>query len=582
MQALIARWLQRTGGPHIALALLLCLGACSGRLQAQSLAPDKLENSAVWQKVRASLFQERPIVTEGNGVIALEAPARAEDAAIVPIAIRARFMQTPERFIRKVYLVIDANPSPISATFSFTQLSGRADIETRVRIEQYTFVRAIAETNDGHLHMATRYIKASGGCSAPPGKDAQAGLASLGRMKLRVVDSAAASRPLLAQLMVNHPNNSGLMMDQVTRLYAPAHFVRELRVTLEGEPVLSAELDISISENPNFRFYVFPRASGELRAEVTDSQDLHFMASTPILLPGVQGTQGEPTPVAQQLAPGVYLLPGAAGEADVQNQGRIGNMGFVVGEGGVVVVNTGTSYRHGELLLQSIRRVTDKPVGLALVTHTRPEFLMGAAAFQAQGVPVHMQHQAAELMRSRCERCLKKLQTLLGMDAMQGTVIFKPDQEFEASHDLAEAGRNVKVLYFGYSSGPGDVAVLDVQSGVLFAGGLLENQRIPDVQDGDLAGWLQALQVLRALSPALIVPGHGAPGTLAMVDAQERYLKQLQARVSSLQQQGVSLEGIADAATLPEFAAWDGYDTIHKRNAATVFLRLERTALLKP
>lgn len=585
---------------HLLPLLLFCLVVGAGSpAQAQGQPPNanNPEDSAIWQKLRANLFQARPIVTERMDVIALQAPARAEDAAIVPIAIRARFPQTPERFIDKVYLVIDNNPSPLAATFHFTQLSGRADLETRVRIEQYTFVRAIAEANDGTLYMATRFVKASGGCSAPPAKDPQAALANLGRMRLQVQDPPNASQPVLVQLMVNHPNNTGLVMDQLTRLYAPAHYLRALRVTLDGAPVLSAELDISISENPNFRFYVFPRSSGELSAEVEDSNDLRFLAyarlerpaapgttggSGPQTAPGVSDHPDGDMPVALQLASGVYLLPGAQGDADVRNQGRIGNVGFIVGDEGVVVVNTGTSYHHGQLLLQAIRRVTDKPVLLAVVTHTRPEFLLGAAAFQAQGIPVHMHHQAAELMRSRCERCLKKLQALLGLQAMQGSVIFQPNLEFEESYAMRPAGRAIRVLYFGYSSGPGDVAVLDEQTGVLFAGGLLDNQRIPDVQDGDLAGWVQALHALRAMPLQRIVPGHGAPGGLPMVNAEERYLLQLQDRVATLLQQGRPLQDIADAASLGDFADWDGYDTVHQRNAAAVYLRLERAKLLAP
>jgi quinoprotein dehydrogenase-associated SoxYZ-like carrier len=544
---------------------------------------DNPDDSAIWQKVRASLFQNRPITSAGQDVIALDAPTRAEDAAVVPIALRAGFPQTPQRFIDKIYLVIDNNPSPISATFHFTQLSGRADIETRVRIEQYTFVRAIAQTNDGRLYMATRFVKAAGGCSAPPGKDAQAALASLGRIRLRVDDQAGASQPLLAQLMVSHPNTSGLVMDQVTRLYAPAHFVRALRVTLDAAPVLSAELDISISENPNLRFFVFPHGNGELHAEVDDSRDLHFQASVPIQRLGAQGPGlgGEP-PSAQQVAPGVYLLAGAAGEATVENRGRIGNVGFIAGKSGVLVINTGTSYRHGQALLQAIRRVTDKPILLALVTHTRPEFLLGAAAFQAQGVPVWMQHKAAELMRTRCERCLKKLTTLLGMEAMQGSVIFKPDQEFEQPAALAGIGRNIQILYFGHSSGPGDVAVLDAETGTLFAGGLLDNQRIPDVQDGDAQGWHSALQSLRGLSVRQIVPGHGAVGSVQLIDGTERYLNQLERRVADLLNQGTPLAAITEAATLPEFASWHGYATMHPRNATATYLRLERVNLFKP
>jgi sulfur-oxidizing protein SoxY len=253
----------------------LLIGAALGA-QAAVASADNAEASPIWQKVRASLFQARPIATATDDVIALDAPTRAEDAAIVPIAIRTRLPQTPARYVEKVYLIIDNNPSPISAVFSFTPQSGRADIETRVRIDEYTHVRAIAETNDGQLHMATRFVKAAGGCSAPPGKDAQSAKATLGRMKFRVEGDGGVGRPVLAQLMISHPNDSGLAMDQSTRLFTPPHFVRQVNISYAGQPVLSADVDFSISENPNFRFYFMPRGEGELKAEVVDSNDLRF------------------------------------------------------------------------------------------------------------------------------------------------------------------------------------------------------------------------------------------------------------------------------------------------------------------
>ncbi|ATE60791.1 quinoprotein dehydrogenase-associated SoxYZ-like carrier [Thauera sinica] len=261
----------------IALPLLLALGKMLHAQPAGSADPAlDAEANPMWLQVRDSLFAGRAIHTPADDVLQLEAPARAEDAAIVPIAVRTRLAQTDARYIRSIYLIIDNNPSPLGAIFHFTPASGRADIETRVRIDAYTHVRAVAETSDGRLYMSTRFVKASGGCSAPPGKDAQAALATLGRMRLRIDGEPAAGRPVLAQLMVSHPNHSGLAMDQLTRHYTPAHYVRTVRVSYAGEPVMSAEVDFSISENPNFRFYFQPAGQGELKAEVVDSNALRF------------------------------------------------------------------------------------------------------------------------------------------------------------------------------------------------------------------------------------------------------------------------------------------------------------------
>ena len=260
-------------------AALLLLGglAAAPSAWAQLKSGDDPEASPQWQKLRAALFQDRPISTQAADVIQLETPRRAEDAAVVPVAVRAQFAQSAQRSIQRLWLIVDNNPSPVSATFQYTLDSGRADIETRIRIDEYSFVRAVAETNDGRLWMAANFVKASGGCSAPPGKDPQAALASLGRMKFRLEGEPQPPAPLLAQLMISHPNDSGMVMDQLTRQFTPSHFVRKIDVSYRGKPVLSADLDFSISENPNLRFYFVPEGEGgELKAEVVDSHDLKF------------------------------------------------------------------------------------------------------------------------------------------------------------------------------------------------------------------------------------------------------------------------------------------------------------------
>lgn len=287
------------------------------------------------------------------------------------------------------------------------------------------------------------------------------------------------------------------------------------------------------------------------------------------------------TPRAEQVAPGVYMLRGASGEVDTANLGRVGNAGFIVGERGVIAIDTGTSYRHGQALLAAIAQVTDLPVRLAIVTHTRQEFLFGAAAFRERGIALHMHRDAAGLMTARCEVCLKNLRRQLGEDEMRGTAMWQPDMAFESSPRIDAIGRPVRVLHFGHSSGPGDVVVLDERSGVLFAGGLLDARRIPDVMDSDLAGWQRALQALRALAPTSIVPGHGPQTTTAAIDEEQRYLERLESRLTQLLNDGVALSEVADAAALPEFGHWDQYETVHRRNAAIVFVRLEREQLFR-
>ncbi len=297
---------------------------------------------------------------------------------------------------------------------------------------------------------------------------------------------------------------------------------------------------------------------------------------------GAAARPSAPAPI--ELAAGVYMLPGSGGEPDTANLGRIGNAGFIVGRTGVLAIDTGTSYLHGRALLAAIRSVTDQPVRLVLITHTRQEFLFGAAAFREQGIPIAMQLAAAKLMAARCGGCLQTLRASLGEDAMRGTTMFTPDIGFVDPLGIDAAaliGRPIQVLYFGHSSGPGDIAVYDPRTRTLFAGGLLDAQRIPDVFDSDLPRWGEALRTLQALPVDVIVPGHGPSGSKRMITQVERYLDQLTTRVRALLKAGAPLSEVPDSTALPDFASWDQYDTVHRRNAALVYLRYEREQLIK-
>ena len=294
-----------------------------------------------------------------------------------------------------------------------------------------------------------------------------------------------------------------------------------------------------------------------------------------------QAAAGQPVHAAQRLADGVYWLPGSGGVADAQNLGRIGNAGFIVGPLGVLAIDTGTSLAHGRALLAAIHAVTAQPVRAVLVSHTRAEFLFGGNAYREQGIPVQMHRRSAQLMAARCETCLKALVQQVGAPAMQGTTMYPPDALFDGALLLQTIGRPVQVLWQGHSSGPGDIAVFDVTSGVLFAGGLLDAGRIPDIQDSDLPGWQRALSALQALPLTQVVPGHGPASPPALVGTVARYLAQLSARAQALVAEGASLITVPEATELAEFAGWDQYDTIHRRNASIAFLRFEREQLLR-
>src|SRR5216683_5081038 len=159
-------------------SLLLLLLAVGSPARAE---PSEAERAARWSDLRHAIFGDR-VVEDAGDLVAVDAPARAEDAAIVPVSIRVAETLGPE--IRSLYLVIDDNPSPLAAHFVLGPLVDTKDITTRVRIDDYTYLHAVAETKDGRLYATARFIKAAGGCSAPAGKDKALALERLGKMKL--------------------------------------------------------------------------------------------------------------------------------------------------------------------------------------------------------------------------------------------------------------------------------------------------------------------------------------------------------------------------------------------------------------
>ncbi len=234
-----------------------------------------------WSGLKQAYFGDREIRENADDLLVLEAPTRAEDAAIVPISVKSLQPQTPDKYIKNLHLIIDKNPMPYSANFHLSPQLAQVDLATRVRIDQYTNMRAIAEMNDGSLHMVTRFVKASGGCSAPAGKDMAAAMARLGKMQIRMRE-VTLGEPTQAQVVISHPNNSGLQFDQKTRGYIPPHFVKEVTIDYAGETLIKLEAGISISEDPSIRFEFAPQQHGVLTAVVHDSKDMTYTADKEI------------------------------------------------------------------------------------------------------------------------------------------------------------------------------------------------------------------------------------------------------------------------------------------------------------
>jgi glyoxylase-like metal-dependent hydrolase (beta-lactamase superfamily II) len=286
-------------------------------------------------------------------------------------------------------------------------------------------------------------------------------------------------------------------------------------------------------------------------------------------------------PPPQQLAQGVYAVVNQHAEPAPENHGAVGNQGILIGDKGVILVDTGTSVRYANELMAAVRRLTSKPIVLVINTHQHPAFIFGNGALALQGVPILAHRATAQLIEQRCEKCLKNLNDILGSDEMQGTRVVAPTRTIEGPVSLKVAGRRLDIVYYGHSSSPGAIGVVDRASGVLFAGGLVSIGRVPDTRDGRIGNWLPALEALKERQIRIMVPGEGPVAPVARIDELEGYLIALQRSVEKTYQQGVSLGEAGVHSNLPEFKNWAAYHSAHNRNVEHLYLQLEQAAFNK-
>lgn len=255
--------------------LVVCLG-CAAVLGASTTAPAAEDG---WATVRDMLFAGREIAN-GSGRLQLALPARALDAAMVPVEITLLpEAATDADPVRRLWLVIDNNPAPVAAVFHLAPEAGLRTLETRVRVNAYTPVHLVGETASGKLLAVDRFVKAAGGCSAPALKDMELAMARLGQMKFALLTPFTPGTPQRAKLKIGHPNYTGLQIDQVTRNWIPPDYVTRVEIRFEGEPVLQVDGDISLSEDPTFVFDFLPHKAGTVTAVVEDSSGRRFEGS---------------------------------------------------------------------------------------------------------------------------------------------------------------------------------------------------------------------------------------------------------------------------------------------------------------
>jgi quinoprotein relay system zinc metallohydrolase 2 len=285
----------------------------------------------------------------------------------------------------------------------------------------------------------------------------------------------------------------------------------------------------------------------------------------------------QPRPLTiETVAPGDYAHFGEISLTTPENQGDIANLGIIVGQDAVAVVDTGGSVEVGRRLLAAIRRVTDKPVRYVINTHEHPDHVFGNAAFGSAVTFVGHRNLPAELAK-RGTYYLGSYREALGADAIAEVRIIPPTLLVDGETTLDLGGRRLLLTAWSPAAHTNcDLTVLDESSGVLFAGDLMFLQHIP-VLDGSVTGWLSVIPRLAKLPARIVVPGHGRltapwPGAL---DDERRYLTTLAGDARRLIAAGVPLARAVPEIGQSERGRWALFNEYNPRNATAAFSELE-------
>lgn len=276
-----------------------------------------------------------------------------------------------------------------------------------------------------------------------------------------------------------------------------------------------------------------------------------------------------------EVAPGVFVHISEHHSPDRTNHGEIANIGFIVGEQCVAVIDSGGSPQQGIALRIAIKQTTTKPVCYVINTHVHPDHIYGNSAFKATGVKFVGHHKLARAMATRAPHYLSKADELLDIRVNDDNII-PPNLQVRDSLTLNLGNRELVLTAHPTAHTDNDLSVYDKTTETFWMADLVFLEHIP-VIDGSIKGWISEMERLEKNHYKLVIPGHGRlikdwPTSL---QPQKNYLLQLTSEIKSMIEQGKTLEYAVETVGLAAKANWQLFDEFHRKNVTMAFAELE-------
>jgi glyoxylase-like metal-dependent hydrolase (beta-lactamase superfamily II) len=280
-----------------------------------------------------------------------------------------------------------------------------------------------------------------------------------------------------------------------------------------------------------------------------------------------------------QVAPHVYAVVGDLANQTYENEGLNNNLGFVVVDGGVLVINSGPTLRVAKALHIAIQKVTAQPVKWLVNVNSQNHYWLGNSYFKTLGATIYSSKEADRIMRDAGAGQRATNEELLKEKAV-GTTLTYPMEIIADRRELNLGNTIAQLLYFGPAHTPGDLVVWLPQQKILFSGDIIYTERmLAVIPISNSFSWVQVFDKLEALEPMTIVPGHGRPTTVEVARRDTRdYLSFLRSEAKRVLDNGGSLLDAVQKVDQSRFRSLLNYDLLALRNMNQVFQEVERDA----